>query len=725
MSNQAINERPSVEVHRISYSIRGPEWGFAIRQGDLEGLREVMALCSEYWNGIGALIVPVRADGRIPPYLDWLLEIREVEQVFLHGSLGNRARAAIETRFASGSIYEGVLDGEIHPLFLSLNGRPDSERKLCLPTTPNPRLARIALACWGHIPEEDLEHWQERYEVTEVRGKAVAAELLSSQINGRTPLQLGARYMSAFEQVGGFDDPPILYAIGNGSFEELVMFWNLRSRLAHRLGNTAILGMPRELLAEEEIAPVLEWIETLRHGSYYKPDLSLLGREPELARMRAALRRHGFRQAPSDGRIKHSFPNPPEGREVLEYRASLSPAGPMKRGTQASVLVTFSGRRALLDLPSPDEVKLPYGYVRLSIRGLPLALPMNSVTADKLIGYAEATQDGLRVKTDSGPRSWRWDLVLPSESEALEQWASAHGYAVEPSQPGRFGQALLSRLDRLEALDAVAHELALAILAELAPRSTKKLAQRIAAEIERRSLAEAAVDEERLAELLRDQGLSLEIEAKTLNEIASALVTRRSKLLGPLARLTEAGLVRRGTRITCSRCNFAHTFTLTEGDEWVRCRTCGEQLANPVMLGEEEHPRSYFLDGLAAQLVVQDMIPVILALRRAHIASPEGAAFFAWPGLLFTAGDNPPTDGDLLVSNGERVRIYECKSRAEGLGEKQTRKLLALCDRVAAQPGIAALEGRFQPSVAEAVLEAGGEVLGREELLAPRQASGR
>jgi hypothetical protein len=724
VNNRAINERPSVEVHRINYSIRGPEWGFAIPQGDLEALREAMALCSEYWNGIGALIVPVRADGRTPPYLDWLLEVREVEQVFLHGSLGDRAKVAIAARFATGSIYKEMFDGEIHPLFLSLNGRPDSERKICRPIAPNPRVARIALACWGHIPEADLEDWQERYEVTEVRGKAVAAELLSSQINGRTPLQMGARYMAAFEQVGGFDSPPILYAIGKGNFEELVTFWNLRSRLAPRLRNTAILGVPRELLVEKEITPVLEWIETLRHGTYYKPDLSLLGAEPELSRMRTALRRHGFHQAPRDGRIKFSFPNPPEGRERLEYRPSISRQGPMKRGTQASALVTFSGRRALLDLPHPEEVQLPYGYVRLSIRGLPLALPMNSVTADKLIGYAEATQDGLRVKTDSGPRSWRWDLVLPSESEALEQWASAHGYAVEPSQPGRFGQALLNRLDRLEALDAVAHELALAILAELAPRSTKKLAQRIAAEIERRSLAEAGVNEELLAKLLREQGLSLQIEAKTLNEIASALGTPKSKLLEPIAGLNEAGLVRRGTRITCGRCNFAHTFALSEGDEWVRCRTCGERLANPVALGEEEYPRSYFLDGLAAQLAEQDMIPVILALRRAHIGSPEGASFFAWPGLLFSEGGNPPTDGDLLVSNGEQVRIYECKSRAGGLGEKQTQKLLALCERVAAQPGIAALEGRFQPSVAQAVLEAGGEVLEREELLTARPSGG-
>jgi hypothetical protein len=116
LNNTSINTRPTVEVHRISYSIRGPEWGFAVPQGDLEALAEVMSLCNEFWNGIGSLIIPVRADGRTPRYLKWSLEMRDVEQVFMHDSLGERARTMIEGRFASGRIYDGLLDGEIHPV---------------------------------------------------------------------------------------------------------------------------------------------------------------------------------------------------------------------------------------------------------------------------------------------------------------------------------------------------------------------------------------------------------------------------------------------------------------------------------------------------------------------------------------------------------------------------------------------------------------------------------
>jgi len=164
VSEVAINERPKVEVQRISYSIRGPEWGFAVPQGDLDALAEVMAMCSHYWNGIGALMIPVSTNGRMPRYIERMLEVREVEEVSLHEALSEPARAAMEARFHCCRIYDGMLDGEIHPLFLSLNDRPESLRKIRGPLVKGKRMTRIALACWGEIPDEDLDDWRERYE---------------------------------------------------------------------------------------------------------------------------------------------------------------------------------------------------------------------------------------------------------------------------------------------------------------------------------------------------------------------------------------------------------------------------------------------------------------------------------------------------------------------------------------------------------------------------------
>jgi hypothetical protein len=103
-------------VSRLTYTLRGPEWAFAIPQGDLAALEEVIRLCSSFWNGLGSLIVPVRSDGTLYPFLDRLLEVRQVDQVLAHDSVGERAREALGARFREvGSLW--MDDGEIHPYY--------------------------------------------------------------------------------------------------------------------------------------------------------------------------------------------------------------------------------------------------------------------------------------------------------------------------------------------------------------------------------------------------------------------------------------------------------------------------------------------------------------------------------------------------------------------------------------------------------------------------------
>lgn len=55
---------------RLSYFARGPGWAFAVPEGDLDALEEVMRACSEFWNGAGSLLVPVSRDGRVWPNLE-------------------------------------------------------------------------------------------------------------------------------------------------------------------------------------------------------------------------------------------------------------------------------------------------------------------------------------------------------------------------------------------------------------------------------------------------------------------------------------------------------------------------------------------------------------------------------------------------------------------------------------------------------------------------------
>ena len=426
----------------------------------------------------------------------------------------------------------------------------------------------------------------------------------------------------------------------------------------------------------------------------------------------------GFTSAGERVRFQHSFPNPPKGREGLEYfeMASGRFGGPMKRGATASTLATVTDRHISLDLPPPDGVRLPFGYLRLAVRGLPLPLPLNATTAAQIIPNAYVSQDGLTVHTQTAQR-WSWDVRLPDQTEALEQWASSYGYSVTPSQPGLYGQALLGRLNSPEDLDSLADQTAIAILAQLAPDSTKKLAQRLKLDFEGPKATDISLDEERLVELLRDQGLLLAIESKTLHQIASQAELSQPELTAPLASLIEAGLARRGVSFRCPRCHFRQLVPLGDLDERIECQACRLELVTPVLKDAKEHPPSYFLDGLAARLMEQDLLSVILALRKARLDVGEDHSFVAWPGLLFGRGDEE-TDADLLVSNGEQVTLFECKADAPGLDLAQTKKLLGLCDAVEARPALAALRGKFAEPVAAAVIKAGGLIYRREDLLA-------
>src|SRR4051812_48560642 len=115
-----MNDAHLNRQHRLLYSLRGPEWAFAIPQGDLEALEEVMRLCSEFWNGQGSLLIPVTKAGRIPDVIDLMLSVRPVDDCYLHPSLGERAQAAVQQRVGrAGPLYDEFSRWELHPLLLA------------------------------------------------------------------------------------------------------------------------------------------------------------------------------------------------------------------------------------------------------------------------------------------------------------------------------------------------------------------------------------------------------------------------------------------------------------------------------------------------------------------------------------------------------------------------------------------------------------------------------
>ncbi len=709
--------------HRLSYVVRGPEWAFAIPQGDLAALELVMRRCSTFWNGAGSLLVPVSRDGRMPIWAHGLLRVRPVDACFIHERLSEAAQSAVRTRVAGATaLWDRFDEHEIHPLRLT---RPPSPPAAPKPQLETPRFAtaglhRAALAIWGFIPDQDFPHWSERYRTIDAGAKAAHGALLRGQVEGQgqSPLRLTASYMRTVSREG-LAEWPYIWILPSASFDSLVNFWNFRARLlAQTRSQAQVIGLPRESLRHpEQLAALADWLPRIPE-SRHTPDVcvSCLGGLHD--EVRAALASVPLVEETQDP-LTFQYGRGVEPNDPPTY-AFVAPyvGGYFVRGTSASALVAFDGGRSSLSLPAPASFPVRVlARTRLVFANLPLPLPVTPTVARLVHANAEA-RDGVMLVTNA-TAEWNFDIRLPTAGQALQGWAVDHGLALERSQDGRDAEALLSRLGRLDALDVLADPERLALLAALAPRSRIKLARRLVAEAKD---VGARLDENEVLEKLADLGLFLEIEARSAGDIAAAMGPgmKKRRVFGLLAPLVEAGLVHRSADVRCPRCRFLMLLDLRQLDERVRCRACGHRFVLPVVdeSGEREPEHLYRLDGLMARVMDQDVLPVLLTLRAVRPAPEQPALFFAWPGVELQHGEGPKVDVDLLVSDGNTVWCYEVKNNATGLARTQVTRLLAIAAAAGARPGIAALEGEFDQDLAGLVTQAGGRVISRDGLLA-------
>lgn len=718
--------------HRLTYFVRGPEWAFAIPQGDLDALEEVMRRCSTFWNGVGSLIVPVREDGRIPPVVKGLLGIRRVDACYMHERLGDTARAAVERLTAAVPLWDGFDRDELHPLNLLGGEERPAEEVMEQPRFRAAGLRRAALAIWGHIQDEDAPYWAERYRVEEREGHDAHGALVRGQVEGQSvsPLRLTARYMNTVRQVNPVDRPWV-WVIGRPTFDALISFWNFRARSLTRANGASVFGLTRESLRyPEQLGALARWL--FRHPSMrLTPDMVVASPSDFWDETRAAFASFPFEEVTGDvGGTQVGVGFTPNDPPTFRFSGAMV-GGPFIRGTAGSALVAFAAGGSSLSLPAPESFKVrSFKHTRLVFRNLPLPLPVTP-TAARLVHRDAQARDGVMLLTIA-PEQWNFDIRLPAASEALSAWIDDHGFGFERTQDGHDADALLARLGSLDALDVLAHPNRVALLDALTPRNRDKLAAALVSEA--RDEAGVDLDLDALAERLSDIGLFLEVETRTAGDIASTIGpgTRKRDVLGLLPPLVEAGFVRRAREVRCARCRFRMYLELSDLDEVVRCRACGQEVVLPVVdeSGAKEPDTFYRLDGLMARIMDQDTLPVLLTLRATRPPAGGSELFFAWPGVEVSKADRPKFDIDLVVSHGtnaegaSNVWCIEVKKTATSLGDKQLSRLLEVAAELEARPGIAAMKGEFPAEFAEPVLEAGGYVLTADQLFADSSSLG-
>lgn len=706
---------------RLTYLARGPQWAFALPDGDIDALKEVMRACSTFWNGAGSLLVPVRKDGRIWPHVDECVAVTPIDRMWLHPGLASTARDAVLGRYpGAGEFRPGFDRVEHHPLDLLPERDPAEPRPtLARPDVRGRRLEAIALACWGWIPEDELPEWGRSLGILTVDGDDAIRSIIGAQVGPveTSPLRATLVGMDAYHHTNPHEFPYLV--ILGGSFRELVVFWNVRSRSAVWMSGSSIVGVPYEAIRRPALLSGLAHWAQPPLGVSRTPELMVTG-AGDAQEIASALQHAGF-DPQEEPEIRHSVGGDaePRSRPLYGYYKLLL-GGPLVRGTAGATLCAIADGRTSVSLPRLEPL-LRGGNraLRIVVDGLPLSLPLTDSLGPKITDDGIATRDGVMRQILDWGKTWELDFRVPSRSEALPLWAADRGFTTSLTQDGRYAEALLARFADLDALDVLADEDCLTVLGALASQSRLKLVQRLKRELAP-ELPSATPEHvaEIIAKRLQTVGIFLELEAKDAATLGGDVGSKK-RALRALAPLVETGLVMRGQSVRCPACNHPSFVTLEEMAERVRCPACRLTYVLPVLAGAgQEPPIQYRLDGLMARIMDQDTLPVLLALRAFRRLLGASGLFFAWPGIAFTLSGHPDSvDADLVVSTQGAVFCCEVKTTATSLDDGQLEGVLELAERLKARPALAALTGQFLKTHRAAVIERGGRILERVDLL--------
>lgn len=713
-------EEPLNGHRRLRYSVRGPEWAFVIPYGDLTALEEVMRRCSTFWNGAGSLILPIKRSGWNPRSVEPLLQVRSVDLTWVHSSVDRSLHDRIrETVGEMAVLHENFDRYETHVHRLA-TPEQDTTLRLTVPAGGTAASRILKLALWGHLNDEDLPYWRDRFEISDAQpGAASWKALIDGQISGplTSPLLMTASGMNLIWSNTTADYPYLWVFEPRPSFSSIVNFWNLRARIMASSAGAPVLGVPHQALGSATaLASLPEWLPR-RPGHRSTPDCFV-----SCTRKQVDLVERSLAAAPivPETAQEYSFQF---GNDIVPNSPptyALRPSelwGKFQRGLVNTQLITIVDGRTSLVLPAPDRFHVrDLSHVRLTMHDLPLPMPVTARIAASVYQNAVSGDDGVRITT-AAMSEWNLDLTLPRAGRALKDWASDRGYDATATREAMDAEAILRRLGSLTRLDALASDERIQLLEQLEPPQSRKLAQRLVAELNAKGepVSDAAINEQ-----LASMALFLELHGRTASELAGLLETRKTKVLQLLPDLVAGGFVRRAREVSCPECRYKTLLDLADQAEVVPCQACAATFPLPMVdaSGTKEPETVYRLDGLMARVMSQDILPVLLALRAFGALSPASESFAAWPGLLFERHtDRRQTETDLVVSFGGTVFCCEVKKTARTLKEEQFSELLELCAELQARPALAALNGEFPKRMVNEILVRGGRVIGREALL--------
>jgi hypothetical protein len=298
------------------------------------------------------LVIAIGDDGTLPAGIDDLLAVRDVERVWVHARIDDAGEASLVDRFGHGRVTriwtDDLTPHELHPLSLqpAFRDPPAGGPQLSLPIPEydSEALARVARVAWGRIRDAARDQYGEAFLLESRTGDAAHFAVVDGQVSGLAPLAQSAYLMDVYYQHSPARARQIVIVEGD-HFDDLVLFWNLRSRATTHVRRD-VVAIPREALGSpERLRSLAEWVAGER--DVVKPDLLVnTGGDPDA--VREALTELGFREASEGWRLTEYWGEVAADRQQLEFAlvGTGLVGGPMRRGVATHQLVSLEvGRR--------------------------------------------------------------------------------------------------------------------------------------------------------------------------------------------------------------------------------------------------------------------------------------------------------------------------------------------------------------------------------------------
>lgn len=682
--------------YKLRTNIRPVRHAYFVSSRSASQLERAMGWCCTQWGGISNLIIPVSSAGRIAPLYEHLLKMVEPDVLvsympqesesgrrrhdhlvsYLAGLWPNKQTSLLDKHFEQ-------FDYAAHPLNLISAADAQAQEFTDCEFRGPPEEHLILLALFGRVLEDQVNDY-----ATELRYGRMPAAADSQDFWQR---QMREDYFASPINLTGYgfrpyrvEQPSLHFAahfevVFGDSLPSLCFFWNLRAihestRFPGDETRT-LLFMPRRALNDPDMlhgfaealhsAPALQAESNLDLIVYFTERTALQAWEDAIAEG------SDFVRLTEDVKVNLPVRRPAEAQRAdhsrpLTYgRYQLHLPVGFYEGVPAEIpraIPLRLGQNEIRIEPSATYSKRPGQHVMLDLESEVWSRYPKYLEVAKIVnGNAKFSRYGVTFLSDVPMRPSEFHFNLPTEWETLVAFFQHGGLMINESDKTHYLEAVVQLIGGLDSVPMLASAQAMLLLQSLAVRPADRVAKRL-----KRELGQAALDEEQIAEALRDSPIVAELStsSRSYKQLADGPLSQyRQALLPLLAELSKAGVVRRGHQLPCAVCGLTGWHPLNTLDELVRCPGCGSSFALPVELPPgSELQTHYVLNSLVNRAFDQGVIPALIAMS--HVARANAPAYCKTAALEMRRAGSPALAGDLdfvMFAKG-RLLAGEAKS---------------------------------------------------------------